>query len=81
MVESALSGERAALPPPGPPSRQIGRPSDQNRTTPREKVGGTVHSTLLPPTIPYHGTNATLFVQGSHRGHTFTLGVGLEGIT
>ena len=38
MVESALSGERAALPPPGPPSRQIGRPSDQNRAAPWDQV-------------------------------------------
>ena len=40
MVESAVSGERAALPPPGPPSRQIGRPSDQNRAALQPKVGG-----------------------------------------
>ena len=40
MVESAVSGERAALPPPGPPSRQIGRPSDQNRAALLPKVGG-----------------------------------------
>ena len=40
MVESALTGERAALPPPGPPSRQMGRPSGPIRAARQKKVGG-----------------------------------------
>ena len=39
MVESALTGERAALPPPGPPSRQMGRPSGPIRAARQKKVG------------------------------------------
>jgi len=40
VVESALTGERAALPPPGPPSRQMGRPSGPIRAARQKKVGG-----------------------------------------
>ena len=68
MVESALSGERAALPPPGPPGRQIGRPEDQIRAATSKKVGGHPPKSGGPIGPPQVRARQPRWPQGRHQG-------------